>query len=143
LTDLHAIARAVFDEIRSSVGELAVRESETSERDPELTIPEQPGMRFEVLLYLYDDVLNLCAGKFWGEWFPCSDPAVVSRYFDAVTGVVSGRLRIVEHWRQGRVVEAVLQRPEAASWTTMSTHYVGISLPWWRTEPRVIQNVDA
>lgn len=61
------VARDVFAHIREAFPDLGMRDSESSEGDPELTIPVQPGLRFEVLLYLYGDVLNVCAGEFWGE----------------------------------------------------------------------------
>ena len=137
------IAKAVFDDIRESFTDLATREGESSEGDPELEIPEQAGLRFDVTLYLYGDVLNLCAGQFWGEWFPCSDPEVVSRYVEAVSGLLEGRFRIVEHSRNGRVLKAVLQRPLGPGWQNISRHYHGFSLPWPRTEQRILQNLSA
>jgi len=137
------IATAVFDEIRDSVTDLATRRSESADREPELEIPEQPGLRFDVTLYLYGDVLNLCAGEFWGEWFPCSDPEVVLRYVEAVSGLLAGRFRIVQHLRKGQLVKAFLQRPSGAGWQNVSRYYRGFSLPWSGTEQHILQNLAA
>src|SRR5262245_40113129 len=136
----HDIAKAIFEEVRESFPDLMLRNSESQEGEPQLEIPEQPGLRFDVGLYLYGDVLNLCAGQFWGEWFPCSDPQVVSRYFEAISGLLSGRFRIVEHSRSGRVVKAFLQRPSGSDWRTISRYYRGFSLPWPRATQRILQN---
>jgi hypothetical protein len=137
------IARTVFDEIRESFTDLSTRQSESFEGEPQLEIPEQPGLRFDVTLYLYGDVLNLCAGQFWREWFPCSNPEVVSRYVEAVLGLLEGRFRIVEHSRNGRVLKAFLQRPSGPRWQNLSRHYHGLSLPWPKTEQRILQNLAA
>ena len=143
MAEARDIAKAVFEEIRESFTDLAARESESSEGEPQLEIPEQRGLRFDVTLYLYGDVLNLCAGQFWGEWFPCSNPAVVSRYVEAVCGLLEGRFRIVEHSRSGRVLKAFLQRPLGLGWQNISRHYHGFSLPWPKAEQRILQNLAA
>jgi len=118
-----------------------MRDSESSEGDPELTIPVQPGLRFEVSLYLYGDALHVCAGEFSGEWFSSTRSEVVSQYVDAVTGLLEGRLRIVEHFRGERLVKAFLQRPMSSGWANISRYYRGFSLPWLRTRQRVLQNL--
>lgn len=65
---------------------------------------------------------------------------VVCRFVDAVTGLLEGRLRIVEHSRGERLVKAILQRPTGSGWENMSRYYRGFSLPWLRTRQRVLQN---
>ena len=105
------LARSVFSEVRESFPELAMRDSESEDGEPQLDISAQDGLVFDVALYVYGDVLNLRAGQFWGEWLPCSRAQVVSEYTDAVSGLLSGRYRIVEHSRRGKIFKAVLQRP--------------------------------
>ena len=139
----HDIATAVFGEIRESFPDLAMRDSESPDGEPQLEVPEQNGLHFDVALYLYGDVLNLCAGEFWGEWFPCSNSEVVSRYVEAATGLLSGSFRIVEHSRNGHFLKAFLQRPRSSGWQTVSRHYHGFSLPWFGTEQRILQKVAA
>src|SRR5262245_41140783 len=82
---------------------------------------EQPGLAFDVNLNLQGDELHLSAGSFWLEWFPCTDPDVVARYRDAVTGLLGGRYRIVEHLVGNRPVKAELQSPVGDSWQTVGT----------------------
>jgi hypothetical protein len=139
----HDVAQAVFGEIRESFSDLAMHDGESADGEPQLDIPAQIGLRFDVTLYLSRDVLNLCAGHFWGEWFPASDSQVVSQYIDAAAGLLSGRFRIVERARNGQVLRAFLQRPSGSGWKTVSRHYHRLSLPFFATEERVLQNVAA
>ena len=143
MPELCDIAREVLDEIRESFPDLEMRYSESHIGEPELEIPSQPGLLFDVALYLYGDVLNMCAGSFWGEWFPCRDSEVVSRYIDAVSGVIAGEYRIVEYTRNGRTLKALLQRPKGDGWENISRHYHGFYLPWMRKEKLILQNVAA
>ena len=135
------IAQAVLDEIRESFPHLILRASETDEGEPQLEVPAQSGLAFDVSLYLYDDVLNICAGQFWGEWFPCLDSEVVSRYVEAASGILNGEFRIVEYSRKGTPVKAFLQRPKGEGWETISRHYEGFCLPFLRKETRILQSV--
>ena len=135
------IARAVFDEIRESFPDLVMRDSESQDGNPQLEIPAQDGLNFDVSLYLDSDVLNLCAGEFWGEWFPCSRSETVSSYIEAVAGLLSGRFRIVEHFRNREFLKAFLQRPSGSRWRNVSRHYHGLSLPWFGTQQRILQKI--
>ena len=144
LPEPREIAEVVLGEIRDSFPDLAMRMNATDEGEPELEIPAQPGLAFDVELYLYDDVLNLCAGQFWGEWFPCHDSEVVSRYVEAVSGLLAGEFRIVEFSRNGRVLKSFLQRPRGEGWENISRHYHGLSIfafPFLGVSKRTIQNV--
>lgn len=40
---------------------------------------------------------------------PVHEPEKVDGYFEAVTGLVAGEFRIIEHWRGKRPVQAQLQ----------------------------------
>jgi hypothetical protein len=139
------IAKVVFEDIREMFAGFVTRESESSDHEPELEFPEQPGLRFGVALYLYGDVLNICAGEFWGEWLPCSDRKVVAMYAEAVSGLLAGRFRIVEHSWNGHVIKALLQRPRGIGWQTIYRDYKGFWfwVPRFVTEQRVLQNLAA
>jgi hypothetical protein len=108
-----------------------------------MRIPAQPGLRFDVELNLQNrDELHVSAGALWVEWFPCTHPAEAEAYFDAVAGLLSGRLRILEHRRGTRAVKAELQRPSGSDWETIAT-WATLSLPWPRKTFVVVQNVPA
>ena len=74
--------------------------------DLNVDVPAQPGLAFDVNLNLQGDELHLSAGAFWPGRFPCTDPEVAERYRDAVSGLLSGRYRILEHLVGRRVVKA-------------------------------------
>ena len=65
-----------------------------------ITMPVQPGLSYEVWLWLQNvDELCFKAGRFYCEWFPCTKSDRVEKYLDAVTGFLSGKYRILEHYR--------------------------------------------
>lgn len=92
--------------------------------DVNVDIPKQEGLLFDVNLNLQNlDELHFSVGSsFWLEWFPCSDEKVSQQYFEAVSGVLSGNYRILEHHRGKKVVKAQLQRPDGSGWKTIGTH---------------------
>jgi len=103
----------------------------------------QSCLAFDVILNLQGDELHLSAGAFWLEWFPCTDLEVVARYQDAVTGLLSGRYRILESAIGNRVVKAQLQRPDSDRWQTIGTWCnLGVLLPWPRST-QILQNRSA
>ena len=95
----YEIALSTFERVRGAFPALTM----TLNPDPEhvdlsMDIPAQPGLRFAVDLNLQNvDELHLSAAGFTVGWFPCTDPARVDAYFDAVSGLLSGRFRILEH----------------------------------------------
>jgi len=89
------------------------------------------------------DELHLNAPGLWVEWFPCTRPEVLSRYVDAVRGVLAGTHRILQHHRQGRLIKSYLQRPAGTSWATIARYYPGISLPFRTCETTVVANSPA
>lgn len=104
-------------------------------------VPRQTGLAFEIELNLQnDDELHLCVGEFWCSWFPSSDPQVVHRYLDAVTGVLAGRNRIVEYVRWGRVQGADLQAPDGGGWKTIARSSHGLLPVSWGATRRVLRN---
>jgi len=109
--------------------------------DLEIDIPAQVGLSFRVNLNLQGDELHLSASRFSVEWFPCTKPEKVDKYFEAVSGLLSGRFRILEHWRGKRPVKAQLQRPNPGGWENVATWLDGSAvLPWPRKTFKVVQN---
>jgi hypothetical protein len=133
---------ALFQELQAAFRNLEMDlQREDPHLDVSMDIPQQPGLGFFVNVNLQGDELHLTAGHFWLEWFPCTDPAIVAQYREAVTGVLSGRFRIVEHYIGDRAVKAQLQRPEGETWQTIGTWAnLGMFLPWPRRR-RVLQNL--
>jgi hypothetical protein len=90
--------------------------------DLELVFDKQPGLVFQVAANLQGDELHLHVGEhFWCEWFPCSRPKVVSRFGEALRGVLSGKVRLVEYSKGGRIIKAELQQEDASGWRTVAT----------------------
>lgn len=116
-----AEALELFSEIQGLFPSLEM----TLDQDPDqvdlaMEIPCQPGLRFHVHLNLQGDELHLVAGEgCWLEWFPGHDPAVKKAYLDVVTGLLAGRLRVVEHRRGEWILAAELQEPTGEDWQTI------------------------
>ena len=110
--------------------------------DLELRIPSQPGLTFDVSLNLQGDELHLSAGSCWLEWFPCTSEQTVAEYRSAVTGLLTGEHRILEHCLGSRPVKSELQRSNGGQWESIGTSTSGLRglVPWRRTR-RVLQNV--
>ncbi|HET7219250.1 MAG TPA: hypothetical protein VFJ02_14435 [Vicinamibacterales bacterium] len=139
------IALRVFEEIRNRFPALMM----TLNREPEqldltLDIPAQQGLLFSVHLNLQNrDELHLSvADGFWLEWFPCTSPAIVDAYKEAVSGLIEGDFRIVEYRSNGKFVCGSLQRPDGAGWQTIGRSQGRFASPWHPTEERVLQNVS-
>jgi hypothetical protein len=138
--DLDAVA-TIFREVQRSFPHLRMLlELDHPHVDISMDIPEQEGLRFTVNLNLQGDELHMSAGGFWLEWFPCTDESVVRHFLEAVRGILSGRFRILQYSRWGRVIGAELQQPRDGDWET-----IGISshsfLPFrWLSTPGVLRN---
>ncbi|MHC4779458.1 MAG: hypothetical protein ACYTFG_12870, partial [Planctomycetota bacterium] len=74
--------------------------------DLEMRIHEQAGAVFEIGPDRQGEEMHLTAGAFWLEWFPCRRESVSSAFFGAVTGLLFGRMRILEDYRGKRAVKA-------------------------------------
>lgn len=119
------IALQLFRRVQEAFPNLRMEfDLEPEHVDLNVDIPTQDGLLFDVNLNLQNlDELHLSAGSsFWLEWFPCSDEKVSQKYFDAVSGVLSGTYRILEHHRGRKVVKAQLQCPDGSDWKTIGTH---------------------
>jgi hypothetical protein len=132
----------LYEDIRASFPHLQMElQLEHPHVDLNMEISRQPRMLFQMNLNLQGDELHLQAGSFWLEWFPCTDPEIVGFYRDAVTGLLSGRYRIVEQHVGSLAVMAQLQCPHGDGWQTLGTwSNFGVLIPWRKTT-RVLQNV--
>jgi hypothetical protein len=132
---------ALFEDIQASFPDLSMQlHIEHPHVDLMMDVPRQDGLAFDVNLNLQDDELHLSAGSFWLEWFPCGDSDVVGRYREAVTRLLSGQYRIIEHYAGNRVVKAQLQRPDGDAWRTIGT-WSNFGAWWpWRRGSRILQN---
>ena len=137
------IAHSTFERIRAAFPTLRMNlVLDHPYVDLAMDIPAQPGLAFEVDLNLQNiDELHLTASALWVEWFPCTKPQNVDRYFDAVSGLLSGEFRILEHWRGTRPVKAQLQRPLNGGWECVATWGdLSAIVPWPRKTLKVVQN---
>ena len=139
----YQIALATFERIRAAFPALTMNLDLTPEHvDIFMDIPAQPGLLFRVSLNLQNlDELHLNASALWVEWFPCTKPDRVDRYFEVVSGLLSGRFRILEHWRGKRSVKAELQAPSGNAWQTVAGCSHLLSVPWPRKRFKVVQNL--
>jgi hypothetical protein len=68
-------------------------------------------------------------------------PEKVDRYFEAVSGLLSGEFRILEQWRGRRPVTGQLQRPIPGGWERIATWGdVSAIVPWPKKTFKVVQN---
>ena len=136
------IALSTFEKIRVAFPALTMNlDLHPQNVDLEMDIPVQAGLLFRVNLNLQGDELHLSASRFWVEWFPCTKPEKVDKYFDAVSGLLSGEFRILEHWRGRRPVKAQLQSPRRDGWESLAT-WADLSaiVPWPKKTFKVVQN---
>lgn len=140
----YEIAYTTFEKIRAEFPALAMNlDLHPAHVDLGMDIPVQSGLSFKVWLdFQNGDELTLSAAHFWFEWFPCTKQKNVDNYLDAVSGLLSGRFRILQHWRGGRVVKAQLQSPDSHKWKTIAS---SINIPsalivWPPKKIRVVQN---
>jgi len=87
-----------------------------------MTIPVQPGNRYEINLNLQNvDELHFGVMNFWCEWFPCTDPACANAFAEAVIGFLSRDHRLVEHYIGITCVKSQLQALGDGDWKTIAT----------------------
>ena len=137
------IALSTFEKIRAAFPALTMNlVLDDPHVDLAMDIPAQPGLAFKVDLNLQNlDELHLSASALWVEWFPCTKPKSVDRYFEAVSGLLSGEFRILEHWRGRRPVKAQLQRPISSGWERVVTWVdVSVIVPWPKKTLKVVEN---
>ncbi len=133
--DPETIARRAFSEIAARFPSLHIVEDVGVPVEISLTIPAQPGCTQKVWLCLQNtDELHFSVGNCWLEWFPYTNRQRVESYVDAVVGFLSGKYRILEHYRGAKCVKAELQAPENARWRTLGTwRTLSLPIPWRKT----------
>ncbi len=139
------IALSTFEKIRAAFPALTMNlDLHPRHVDLAMDIPAQDGLSFKVYLDLQNvDELHIEASALWVEWFPCTSPQHVDKYYEAVSGLLSGRFRILEHWRGKRVVKAELQRPTSGEWETVAGCSHLLSVPWPPKTFKVMQNTPS
>ena len=122
IANTECIARGVFAEIAKRFPKLNMVENRDDPVEISITMPVQPGLSHKIWLCLQNgDELGFSAGHFYNEWFPCTKSDRVEKYLDAVTGFLSGKYRIVEHYRGTKCYRAQLQKPEGDRWHTIAS----------------------
>jgi hypothetical protein len=130
-TDTEPIARSVFAEIAKAFPSLKMVENQGEPVEISITMPIQTGLSHEVWLCLQNrDELGFSTGHFYCEWFPCTKPDRVEKYLDAVTGFLSGKYRILEHYSGTKCYRAQLQKPEGGRWRTIAS-WATVWIPLW------------
>lgn len=121
-SDPENIARRAFSDIAARFPFLQMVEDVDAPVEISITISAQPGCKQNVWLGFQNlDELHFSVGSFWMEWFPCTNPQRVDRYLDAVVGFLSGKYRVLEHYRGVKCVKAQLQAPKGLGWRTLNT----------------------
>lgn len=133
--DPFSIAEQAFEAIATRFSHLHMVRNEGVPVELSFTLQVQPGLKQEVHLYLANnDELNFVVGDCWFEWFPCTDPAKVEAYLEAVSGYLSGRYRVLEHYRGKKCVKTELQAPCTTDWKTVaSSSLIWPPIPWKKT----------
>ena len=120
-SNTETIARGVFAKIAKRFPSLSMIENPDDPVEISITMPVQPGLSHKVWLCLQNgDELGFSAGHFYIEFFPCTKSDRVEKYLDAVTGFLSGKYRILEHYRRAKCYRAQLQKPEGDHWRTIA-----------------------
>ena len=135
------VAKDAIAKICSALPQIEVVVDPSAPVELSVDIPVQTGLKHRINLNLQNvDELHFSVGSFWLEWFPCSDPAKVEAFVSAVIGFVSGRLRVLEHYRGARCVKAELQEPVQEGWRTIGV-WSKLHAPFpWQTVRRVVSN---
>jgi hypothetical protein len=136
------IALSTFEKLRAAFPGLSMEfDLQPANVDLAVDIPIQAGLSFPVFLNLQNfDELCLETSSLGVSWFPCTNPKKVENYFEAVSGLLSGRFRILQHWRGKRIVKAELQRPTSEGWKTVTGCSYLLSVPWPPKMFKVVQN---
>jgi hypothetical protein len=135
------IAKRTFSDIQGRFPHLHSSVQEGGPVELSVTLPIQPGLKYQVNLNLQSDELHLSVSNFDLEWFPCTKPDRVDDFIASVSGFLSGDYRIVEHYRSSKCLKAELQAPKDNGWKTIGVWATpGILLPWLKTNPVIVRN---
>lgn len=136
------IAKCAFDDITSHFPDLQTIIDKNIPVELSLTMPIQPGLKYEVNLNLQNhDELHFSVSHFWFKWFPCTNPTCVDDFVITVLGFLSGKYRIVEHYYSHRCLKAELQSPHNTEWKTIKTSFhFGLTFPWAEKRLVIVSN---
>ena len=139
--DTLAIAKDAITRILAAYPQMVVNVNTLAPVELSVDIPVQSGLNHAINLNLQNEgELQFNVGSFTLEWFPCSEHGKVEAFVNAVVGFISGRLRILEHYRGSRCVMAELQEPCQTGWMTIGVYYkLHIPFPW-KIVQKVIHN---
>lgn len=141
--DDRQIARELFKRIQSVFSQLQMTLNlDPRSDDVSLDIPLQQGVSLPVKIDLLDDGLRIFVGQSVLEWCPCGEGFIQEEFLNAACGVLSGRLRVLEHYRGTRAIKAELQEPYDGGWNTVET-WATFHWPFpWRITNREIWNMS-
>jgi hypothetical protein len=138
------IALSAFENLRGRFPALSMNlDLRPSNVDALMDVPAQPGLSFRVRLTLQNrnELCLVVSNSYEWIWLPCSSPSQVEGYIEAVSGLLSGEFRILEHWRGRKVVKAQIQRPDGGAWKNVATFSDLLAVvPWPRKTFKVVQN---
>ncbi len=139
--DTLEIAKVALARIREAFPALELVTDASAPVELSVNLPVQAGLKHGINLNLQNvDELHFSAGAFWLEWFPCTDSAKVDAFVNAVVGFISGRLRVLEHYRGARCIKAELQEQIQDGWHTIGV-WSKLHFPFpWQTVQRVVSN---
>jgi hypothetical protein len=139
--DTLEIAKVAIARIREAFPALEVVTDASAPVELSVNLPVQAGLKHGINLNLQNvDELHFSVGAFWLEWFPCTDSAKVDAFVNAVVGFISGRLRVLEHYRGAQCIKAELQEPIQDGWHTIGVWSL-LHFPFpWHTVQRVVSN---
>jgi hypothetical protein len=138
---LEKVQEAV-DEVQRRYPHLAIRRDASSLSDGDWTIPVQPGVRHEILIYVSRDELSFDVGSLHTSFFPCDEEEPRAQFVDAVTGFIDGRYRVREHHRRGACIAADLGELKEGRWRSVAS-WSCLHWPFPRKKDfTFLQNVD-
>lgn len=137
-------ARKLFNRIQDSFPGLVMKLGHNPQSGGlAMEIPVQPGLSLPVHLDLQLDGFGMKVGQYQLEWVRHSDVRCQEAFYSAVCGVLTGRLRVLEHCRGARAVQAELQEPDGDGWRTVEAWSTAhFHFPWRKTE-REYRNTEA
>ena len=112
--------------------------------DVDMNIPEQDGLLFPINLNLQNlDELHLSAGGLWMSWLPCTELENSNAFLAAVTGIISGKFRILETIRNNKLVKSRLQYLKDDEWISIPRGLYTFTWPeFGRATYNVLRNTN-
>ncbi|WP_036481454.1 hypothetical protein [Myxosarcina sp. GI1] len=136
------IAIQTFAEIKTRFPHLQIIDNRDAPVELSVIIPVQQGLKHEVNLNFQNrDELHFSVSHLWLRWFPCTNPTYVNEYLDAVSGFLSGKYQIIEHYRGSKCFKAEFQSPCGKDWKTIATsNPFQLTFPWEKRRLEKVSN---